>query len=153
MSTIRKHLLIIFVSPEFMCVLLALTGFVFPDWIQLVVKHISLTSSNIKYLCLLPAIFSAGMVKHSPLFFPDEDLRGRLQKWEGYDDLKASYLVGIGYCILFSIASVTVMIFNQFPTPLGLTIVLAAILGSGLSWLTTWLAVIRVKELFRQHIL
>lgn len=141
----------LFISFEFLFILsLSFIITVFYDQAVLFGTLIKTNLKAFEYVLFLPPGLLGLFIKEGKSFlFPTKDKFNTLQKLEIYDDLKIHFWVNLIYLLLFSIIAILYGLLGlEIDKPLYLCLLLIAVIGSCISYLSFWKAQINIEEIF-----
>ena len=154
MRILKEYIRTIVVSLEFLIVLItAALVYYRPAFIGTLRTNLNLTPDIMRYFAIAPAT-CLGLILNDArkVLFPAKDKKERLQSWEQYWKLRVTINVAILYAVFFLLVALFAWINTSAKyDDVTLLLIVGAILGSGVDYLSVYNAELMMNELFLKH--
>ena len=154
MKLLLEYMRTIIISFEFLVLAGVIsTLFLKPDFVQDTRDNINLNPDVVKWLALVPAGCLTLILRDiRKVLFPERDLKVKLQNWENYWRLRVTVNVGIIYGVCFVVMSVVSWLINwdEFGNE-GLVLMVGAVIGACVDYLTVYFASVTVEEIYAKE--
>lgn len=133
MGNVKNALRGLIVSPEMLVVVTAAYLVIdTPNLFTRVSNAIATGPDAVKYLALLPAgVLAWSVTEAKSILLPREDTKALLQNWPRYPDLKARVGIGLGFQLLFALATFCAWVYSPtFENPKSFVVAGMSVVGS-----------------------
>ena len=150
MKVLKEYFVAVFISLEFLIVLMGIVGICFfrPD-IQFVASLVVADEEIVKYFSLLPTAFFVWTLNESKkLLFPDKENAKILQEWGDYWRLKVHFKTALLYSFAFALMGWLVWVLGlKVNNADGFIMLVLSIAGGFVVATTVYFAIINEREI------